>query len=100
MKWVALVLMASASGLVGCQEPMRLVGVDNVRAIRSPATVSADRMSASEREIKVYSAALTGDQQVPPTGSTASGSARIQIMNDGSIRWSLRTTGLDSVFAA
>jgi len=62
--------------------------------------LSATRAAASDREVKIYGATLTGEQQVPPTGSVATGVARLQLLNDGSIRWSLHTRGLENVVAA
>jgi len=47
-----------------------------------------------------FSATLTGAQSVPPSGSNALGTARFDVMQDGSIHWSLHTAGLDTVLAS
>src|SRR5262252_4548324 len=47
-----------------------------------------------------FSATLTGAQSVPPSGSNALGTARFDVLQDGSIHWSLHTAGLDTVLAS
>jgi hypothetical protein len=81
MKWFALVLIATAVVLAGCRDSGRMTGVNN------PGT-------------NTYNASLTGNQSVPPSGSNATGAARVDVMSDGMMHWSLRTTGLDTVIAA
>jgi len=47
-----------------------------------------------------FSATLTGAQSVPPSGSNALGTARFDVLADGSIHWTLHTAGLDTVLAS
>ncbi len=95
MKWLVVLLIASASMLSSCQESSWVVGVNNSGS--GNIFLSA---SGADKEVRMYSASLTGDQENPPSGSDATGMARFHLMHDGSIRWSLRTSGLDSVIAA
>jgi CHRD domain-containing protein len=95
MKWLVVLLIASASLLASCQESSWVVGVNNT----SSGNIFLNATAASD-DVTMYGASLTGDQENPPTGSDATGIARFHVMHDGSIRWSLRTTGLDSVIAA
>jgi hypothetical protein len=81
MKWFALVLIATAAVLAGCRDSGRMTGVTNAAT-------------------NTFSASLAGNQAVPPTGSGATGAARFDVMSDGTIHWSLQTTGLDTVLAA
>ena len=94
MKWLALVVVASASLLSACEDAGWLVAVNNTEGeifFRTAAAPEGPRMFAAQ---------LTGDQENPPSGSDATGRARFHLMQDGSLRWSLRTSGLDSVLAA
>ena len=95
MKWLAVLVVASASVLASCQESSRVTGLNSDNSGNMGITASA-----ASGEVRMWSAELTGDQENPPTGSDATGIARFHLMNDGSIRWSLRTTGLDSVIAS
>jgi len=78
MKWFTLVLIASAAVLSSCNHSDKMVAPRNT----------------------VYTASLSGNQSVPPTGSQATGVAQFTVLPSGAIQWSLRTTGLDSVFAS
>ena len=95
MKWLAVLLIASASLLASCQESSWVVGVNNTGS----GSIFLNT-AAANGDVTMYSATLSGDQENPPTGSDATGIARFHLMHDGSLRWSLRTTGLDSVIAA
>ena len=94
MKGFVLLLIASASLLASCQESNRIVGVNGTES-----GISLEA-SAASGEATMWSASLTGAEETPPNGSLATGIARFHLMHDGSIKWSLRTTGLDSVVAA
>jgi len=79
MKWLTLVLIASAGVLSSCNnDSNHMAGPRNT----------------------VYTANLSGDQSVPATGSNATGVAQFTVLPSGAIQWTLRTTGLDSVFAS
>src|SRR5262249_21668368 len=82
MKSFALLLIASASLLAGCGDSNKMVG---------PGGTNNDNSA-----VATYSATLTGAAEVPPTGSTATGTAEFILMRDGSIHWSLHTTGLNN----
>ena len=94
MRWLVVLLIASASLLASCQESSWVLGVNNTDSNMFL------QVAAANGEVTMYNANLTGDQENPPTGSSATGVAKFHLMHDGSIRWSLRTTGLDSVIAA
>ena len=85
-QWFALLSIASASLLAGCYKASNMV--------------AAGGMDGGKTEVASYGASLTGAKEVPPSGSSATGTADFILMDDGSIRWSLRTTGLDDVVAA
>ena len=93
MKWLVVLLIASGSLLASCQESSRVVGVNTTD---SNMFLQA---AAANGGVTMYTASL-GDEENPPTGSSATGVAKFHLMHDGSIRWSLRTTGLDNVIAA
>jgi hypothetical protein len=42
---------------------------------------------------------LSGDQEVPPVGTTASGKGAIKVADDGSVSGSVTTTGMDGTMA-
>jgi hypothetical protein len=42
---------------------------------------------------------LTGDQEVPPVATSASGSGSIKVADDGSVSGSVKTTGMDGLAA-
>ena len=78
MKWFTVALIASTAVLAGCNDSNKMTAPRNT----------------------VYTATLSGNQSVPPTGSQATGVAQFTVLPGGAIQWSLRTTGLDSVFAS
>ena len=94
MKWLALVLIASASFLTACEDASWTLAVNNTESD------IFFRTQAAAGEARMFGAQLTGDQEVPPSGSDATGRARFHLMNDGSLRWSLRTAGLENVIGA
>ena len=94
MRWVALVLIASASFFSACEDASWLVAVNNTEGEMFL------RTTAANGDPSMFGTLLSGDQEVPPSGSDATGRARFHLMNDGTLRWSLRTAGLDSVIGA
>jgi len=86
LKLFALMLIAFASMLTGCGDSKKMVGPSGTNNQNS--------------EVARYRASLTGASEVPPTGSNATGTAEFSVMQDGSIRWSLHTTGLANVVAS
>ena len=95
MKWLVVLLIGSASLLASCQESSWVLGVNN--------TGSGNmflQASAANGDVTMYSADLSGENEVPSTGSEGTGIAKFHVMKDGSIRWSLRVTNLNDIFAA
>ena len=95
MRWLALVLIASASFLSACEDASWVVAVNNTEG-----EAAFFRTAAAPEGPRMFGAQLTGDEENPPSGSDATGRARFHLMNDGTLRWSLRTSGLEEVFAA
>jgi len=94
MKWLSLVLIASVSFLAACEDASWTLAVNNTESDIFFST------QAAAGETRMYSAYLTGADEVPSTSSEGTGVARFHLMKDGSIRWSLRTSDVDSVIAA
>jgi CHRD domain len=94
MKWLVLLLIVSASLLASCEDASWVVAVNNTDG------EIFFRTSAAAGQVTMYSASLNGQNEVPPTDSQGTGLARFHVMKDGSIRWSLRVTNLNDIFAA
>src|SRR5262245_487442 len=92
MKFFALMLIASASVLTSCEDAKKMLDPDGGGTGNSG--------SSDYNEVASYTASLNGAAVVPPTGSSATGAAEFVLMQDGSIQWSLRTTGLSNVVAS
>ncbi|MEP6791136.1 MAG: CHRD domain-containing protein, partial [Ramlibacter sp.] len=53
------------------------------------------------QKMEIYEATLSGSQEVPPTGSTASGQAEVMYnQNTGKITWKVTYTGLSAAATA
>jgi hypothetical protein len=68
----------------------------NFAALVFSALLAIDVSSALGADVAVK---LTGDQEVPPVASSASGTGTIVIKNDKTVSGSIKTTGIDGIMA-
>src|SRR5271154_385690 len=78
------------------ERSMKFAPSFNFAALAFSALLAVDLSTALGADIAVK---LTGDQEVPPVVSSASGAGTIVIKNDKTVSGSIKTTGIDGIMA-